>query len=86
MMAAMARLNTRIQTSEISKSQILKQVAGAITGSAESSLPGVTTQHTGTPPRVAQANPGTLQRVADTIPTSTNPTAPRVGKAAPQTH
>ena len=86
MLAAIARLNTRIQTGEISKSNILKQVANAITVSDESSPPRVATQHTGTPPRVAQATPGTIQRVADAIPTSTNPTAPRVVKAVPRTH
>ena len=82
-MAAMARLNTRIQTGEISKSKILKQVADTITGSEESSHPRVATQHTGPPPEVAQANLDTLQRVANTIPTSTNPTAQELSKQRP---
>jgi len=38
MLAAIARLNTRIQTGEISKSNILKQVANAITVSDEGSF------------------------------------------------
>ena len=84
--AAITRLNGKVRKGEINKSTVLQKVAQAIRCPTTDNPPRVADANPGTLQRVIGSNNGTLQRVADSIPTSTNPTAPRVVKAAPRTH